>query len=63
MTPLTSTPSGTTAKDEGVAVQQDTTNQEIDTRIDQLEGEMREVKHYLKTILDRLPQPNNGQDK
>lgn len=38
-------------------------HQDIDTRIDQLEGEMREVKRYLKTILDRLPQPNNGQDK
>ncbi|KAM7308093.1 uncharacterized protein ISCGN_011728 [Ixodes scapularis] len=43
MTPLTSNPSGTTTKDEGVAMQQDTTNQDIDTRIDQLEGEMREV--------------------
>ncbi|KAG0432633.1 hypothetical protein HPB47_020659 [Ixodes persulcatus] len=38
MTPLTSNPSGTTTKDEGVAMQQDTTNHEIDTRIDQLEA-------------------------
>ncbi|KAG0431918.1 hypothetical protein HPB47_021329 [Ixodes persulcatus] len=60
MTPLISTTSGTTTEDEGAAMQQDTTNQDIDTRMDQPECEIRGVKPYFKTILGELPQPNNG---
>ncbi|KAG0417666.1 hypothetical protein HPB47_005429 [Ixodes persulcatus] len=41
MTPLTSTTSGKTTEDEEATMQQDTTNQDIDTRIDQPEGDMR----------------------
>ncbi|KAG0441939.1 hypothetical protein HPB47_015812, partial [Ixodes persulcatus] len=56
MTPLTSTPSGSTTKDEGVAMQLDTTNQDIGTRIYQLEGEMRERGNLHQYLLFLPPE-------